>query len=487
VASLAITSYIDPSDATVAADSATVYGMALTSDGSELVGFSQQIGTTPRPEVFRLSVSTGTVAVRDTAVPTGDTWAGGSSAAWVVTDPTGTDGTKPIYYTTQVQISGSNFGLLGNVDSAGASHTAGDITASVGSLPAAPNGMRVLADDLAGVAVYYTTGASVQSRANGLLGSPLSHSLPATGWDVLFAPPAGGGGLIAAAAMLTQDAHRRAAGVMSGGTGVQMLTSKVANPTFDSYTVVSGGTLADASLWFDRRTNRPRCLYGNGSGGILITQATKDGEQTDWPAAASVTVGGTAISGKYPIALRHPADPSRVICLYLDASGNLKAIRSLDGGDTWTALSTLATGLSFTSSGRAALCWMGEIPCAAYCSGSGILFTASGDGGATWGKTTNLGLTWGTGTVTVAASGPYKALSMVSFGGGLYLYAANSGGTAGYLWRSPDLGGTWAAVSGAVPAPPSTGAPLGVIRQSGRILVGTMKHTDNDGATFVAN
>jgi hypothetical protein len=76
---------------------------------------------------------------------------------------------------------------------------------------------------------------------------------------------------------------------------------------------------------------------------------------------------------------------------------------------------------------------------------------------------------------------------MVSFGGGLYLYAANSGGTAGYLWRSPDLGGTWAAVSGAVPAPPSTGAPLGVIRQSGRILVGTMKHTDNDGATFVAN
>lgn len=269
-----------------------------------------------------------------------------------------------------------------------------------------------------------------------------------------------------------RDATARPAFLTADGTGVSLRTSRDAGHTYNTY-AVSASASTDPSLLTDPVTNTHRVVVtGPVSAGVAtinIYEATKDGEQGDWGSATAITT----LHGAYPACAQHPDDESRVAMLYLDG-GALKVGMSGDYGRaaSWAYLSTVvASGLSFTTSGRAALCWLGECLLAAWCDGSALKIKLSTDGGHTWPGS----------AVTVASGGPYYGSSAHAALGTLYLLTNTA--TASKVFRCGDLGATWAATATDPPAQ-TPGTALGFEAERARLLLGTTKYSADDGATW---
>ena len=294
--------------------------------------------------------------------------------------------------------------------------------------------------------------------------------------------PGGSGAAVVPVAYLTLDAHRRplaATGSGSAASGtISGLWSNDAGHSFSSASIVTSG--ADPSLLVDTRTNRFSLIYyrpADPSGTPPAALMRAFGQIADgYPQDAGSPAAISTLSGQYPIAVKHPTDRDYTLLAYLD-SGALKTAFSLDFGATWNALGTVDTGLDFTATGRAGLCFLGELAIVVYGSGNNLLCQASPDRGDTWGA-----------AVTIGSSGPYSGLSLLGWQGRLYLLAWTvSGSTATpALLGSSDLGATWAAIGGILPAlTPPTG--LGVIPQSGQLRLGTTNNSADDGATWPAD
>lgn len=301
-----------------------------------------------------------------------------------------------------------------------------------------------------------------------LSGSTLtSASLPYVPWCVLAdsgGSGSGGGTANAAGAQVTFDCHGRPCAV-SGGAGVQFLTSTNAGHTFDAYTVTATGK--NPSLLFDRRGNNPRIVFEDS--GLKADMAASDGEPSgDWGSSTALT----GLSGAYPICAPHPTDHGRVLMAYLDG-GVLKAAVSYDGGlpGTWQAAGTIDAGpLDFTDSGRAGLRWLGETAYCVYRSGSNLLLKSSPDGGLTWGS-----------AVTIYTASGLHGMSLAAHEGRLLMAAQDA--SALHLWASGDLGATWGALP-AVPSSPTYPAALAVEPWTGRLWFGTSAVSNDGGATW---
>ena len=262
-----------------------------------------------------------------------------------------------------------------------------------------------------------------------------------------------------------RDAHRRPAWAFASSSSLYYQTTKDGGSTYSSYYAGSGK--ADPNLLIDRRQNKPRLVWADGAGTLYTSAASVDGERGDW--AAGTAIAG--ITGTFPVCAEHPTDRLCAALGYLDGTGSLVTALTYDGGATWAAnAGQVATGLSFATSGRAGLCWLGETLCAAYWTGSVVAVKTSPDRGRTWGSAVTI-------TSSAAAS-----LSLTAFAGTLYLLATV--GTAPALWRSGDAGATWAAR----PAPPglAAGSALGVLPRLGRLLLWTLELSDDDGGTWTA-
>ncbi len=273
------------------------------------------------------------------------------------------------------------------------------------------------------------------------------------------------------------DAHRRPIAARASGSGALGFYSNDGGHSFLGGTATGqkGVIDADAScasinLLLDSHTNRYRAIYSKGSPAGLYSAAgpVVDGFVPDVPIAA---VAG--LSGAYPIAASHPRDRLFCLMVYLDGT-TLKAAWSGDGGGTWAVQSTIATGLSFTASGRAGLALLGETACVVYASGNTLLAKTSPDRGATWGAVVN-----------AATAGPYSGLSLLGWQGRLSLLAFTGSPAAPKLLTSDDLGATWTNRSAGLPAVAAPSA-LGVIPHSGQLRLGTT-HKSEDGAAWTVD
>ena len=183
--------------------------------------------------------------------------------------------------------------------------------------------------------------------------------------------------------------------------------------------------------------------------------------------------GGAAPTGAYPVAVPHPADKDFTLLAYL-SGGSLKSAGSWDGGVSWGVSNTIASGLDFTATGRAALAMVGESAFIAYASGSSLYSAAGADRGNRWAA-----------PVLVASGGPYTGLSLLSAQGRLYLLAFTGTTPVPVLFVSPDLGATWAQVASAFPAitPPSG---IGIMPLTGKLRLGLTHVSSDDGRTWTA-
>jgi hypothetical protein len=153
----------------------------------------------------------------------------------------------------------------------------------------------------------------------------------------------------------------------------------------------------------------------------------------------------------------------------------LKCAASYDMGLTWADLATVDAGpLDWSASGRAGVAWLGETLVCVYGSGTSLLSRKSTDGGHTWGSSVS---------VATVGSGNFAGITVAADHGTVYALAY---GASTALYRSGDLGATWATVGSSPPSVSGGGIALGVIRETGRLLAGVAEKADDDGATWAA-
>lgn len=281
---------------------------------------------------------------------------------------------------------------------------------------------------------------------------------------------------------LALDAFRRPLAVTRGGAGLYGLASADAGHGFTSTPLDAAG--ADASLLVDEGRNRFAVVYARPSGPNAVapglyaaTGELSDGYVLD--AGSPAPIAG--LSGQYPVAAPHPTDRDCALMVYSDVAANnsLKTACSFDRGATWQAVATVLAGLDLSGTGRPALAWLGEMAFLAYASGSSLLACASPDRGATWGP-----------AVAVATSGPYTGLSLLGWQGTLYLlYFTNpaTGSPVAALSISRDLGATWDAAPGALPAGLAAPSAVGVLPQTGRLRLGVTHSSPDDALTWAVD
>ncbi|MBV9850465.1 MAG: exo-alpha-sialidase [Armatimonadetes bacterium] len=277
---------------------------------------------------------------------------------------------------------------------------------------------------------------------------------------------------------LTQDAHLRPAGASADTTGALTLLSSRDGRTFDRYPVSVAGTASDPTLLISPGTNRHRIVYAQGTPAgapLPVAQVTAlpDGEGAgDWQPPQVVTLGGSALTARYPVAAQHPHEPGHVLMAYLDGAGNLQAARSTDGGATFAALGTVDAGLDFSASGRAALAWQGNTAVIAYQKGGDLVARRSGDGGTTWGAPQTV------------ATGTAGGLQAQAHGGQVFVAGTldTGGGPTPAVWVSGDGAASWAALT--PPPGASSGAALGAQPRTARLFYTTDYLSADGGHTW---
>ncbi len=283
----------------------------------------------------------------------------------------------------------------------------------------------------------------------------------------------------AVSACLAQDASRRPLAATAGPqTAAFGFSSIDAGHTFIRSTIDVAATCADISLLVDTQVNRFCAVYSKGpAGSSAIFSASGPVTDALTPEASPAAVAG--ITGSYPACAQHPQNRSLYLMAYVSGAA-LKAATSGDGGKTWQPAGTIASGVDFSKSGRAAVCFLGETAFAVYASGSGVACAKSADWGQTW-----------TAAGASIPDGPYTGLSLLGFRGTLYLLAftasaAGADPAAATLLKSGDLGGAWAVSAGKLPAIALPSA-IGVIPETGQLRLGMSHYSNDDGATWTAD
>ncbi len=303
---------------------------------------------------------------------------------------------------------------------------------------------------------------------------------------------------VALSGSLALDAHRRPLAVLPDGTAsAPTLSTAYSNDAGHTFSSMALGTGSDPSLIVDPRDNTYRILYSANGGMPAVFGTLQDGFVADphSPGGVGGQPGQIGPSGIYPAACPHPTDRDFVLLAYLDNgdSNSLKTAWSYDGGRTAEPVCVIATNQNFSTSGRPALCWLGETAFLVSGPGPALLVRASQDRGKTWGAAVTVA-TAPANTNYVAVA--YSGLSLLGWQGRLYLLAWNYGSGARYgsgtpfapfLWTSGDMGKTWAPSPGSLPSglmPPSA---LGVIPAGGQLRLGISHHSDDDGLTWQVN
>ena len=286
-------------------------------------------------------------------------------------------------------------------------------------------------------------------------------------------------GAAAAPAALNLDAHRRPLAVLT----LSGLTAAYSNDGGHTFVSASLGAGADPSLLVDARRNVYRIPFSTGSGLSQHSGSLQDG----YVAAAGSPAVLAGLSGKYPCAAQHPTDRDYALLAYLDGT-TLKTAWSADAGATWAYQSTVATGVDLTASGRPALGWLGETAFLASGPGPALLVRKSLDRGLTWAAPVTVATAPTNPGFTAAA---YSGLSLLGWQGKLYLlgwgYRASGTTLTPSLWVSPDLGATWAASPGALPAGLAPPSALGMIPWAAQHRLGITHYSNDDTLHWLAD
>lgn len=306
------------------------------------------------------------------------------------------------------------------------------------------------------------TGRGLAHETNALVSGNLTTPPPSTGEYGFWVTVAITGNIgpvnpsvPASGSSIANDVYHRPVIAIDTGSGTAIAVTYDAGASWTTH-AGPGGSLP--SLVIDGRSNTFTLAVNSGT-----TVTVRRNPNADWASTTGMTTVST-ISGAAGAIYGEPNNWQHMFAAVV-VSGALKLYESFDGGGVWTLRSTVvASGMATNRGLCASIQWVAGALFIIYSEGTDLWVQRSVDGGTTWAA-----------AVSIASGHTYSWATAVVQGGQVIVRAVDDTGssTPWHHWQSSDLAATWTDVTNA--STPQTKATqpsaIGKWEQSGKLII----------------